>query len=604
MNGKRSIENTRRLVYCAMGRIPADLVIRNGRWVSVQTGEIIPGTDVAVIDERIAFVGADAAHTFGPHTRILDAGGRFLSPGLLDAHMHVESGMLTVTEFVRAVAVRGTTGMFIDPHEIANVFGLKGVRLMLDEAALQPIHVFVQMPSCVPSAPGLETPGANIGSEEVAEAMSWPGIIGLGEMMNFPGVINGDEGVHAILAETRKASKVIGGHYASPDLGLPFQGYAAGGAEDDHEGTTLEDAIARARQGMKVMMRYGSAWHDVAAQVRAVTEKGLDPRGFILCTDDSHSATLVSEGHMDRVVRHAVSEGLAPMLAVQMATINTAQHFGLSRDIGMIAPGRYADIVITSDVRDFHAEVVIAKGVVIAQEGKLLVELPQYTYPAWATGSIHLKRPLTGQDFEIIVPGVQAAFLPANIISVIENQAPTRHLREKVQVKDQKVVLEEGRDLAKIALVERHQGTGRLQVGLVSGFGFTEKCAIATTVAHDSHHMIVVGTHEGFMAQAANELAACGGGQIVIKDGLVIGKVELPIAGLMSNRRAEVVSEQAASVLAGFKACGCALNNPNMQLSLLALVVIPELRISDLGLVDVTRFKFVPVIENEGEGEK
>jgi adenine deaminase len=323
-----------------MGRKPADLLIRNGRWVCVQSGEIISGTDIAIKGERIAYVGPNGSHTIGSDTEIVDVAGQYLSPGLLDAHMHVESGMLTVTEFVRAVLPHGTTGMFIDPHEIANVFGLKGVRLMVDEALLQPIHVWVQMPSCVPSAPGLETPGAVIGPEEVAEAMTWAGVIGLGEMMNFPGVFSADEKMHAEMAQTRLAGKVIGGHYASPDLGLPFHAYAAGGAEDDHEGTRMEDAVARVRQGMKVMMRYGSAWHDVAEQVRAVTEAGLDPRHFILCTDDAHSATLVGEGHVNRAVKQAILQGIPPLTAIQMATINTAEHFGVQRDVGMIAPGR------------------------------------------------------------------------------------------------------------------------------------------------------------------------------------------------------------------------------------------------------------------------
>jgi adenine deaminase len=595
---KLTAENTRRLVDCAMGRIPADLVVRNGKWVCVQSGEIIPSTDIAVLDGRIAFVGDSAEHTIGEHTQIIEAQGRYLCPGLLDAHMHVESGMLTVTEFVRAVAPRGTTGMFIDPHEIANVFGLEGVRLMTDEAAIQPIHVFVQMPSCVPSAPGMETPGATIGPREVAEAMQWDGIIGLGEMMNFPGVFNSDPAVHAELEETRKANKVIGGHYASPDLGLPFHGYVAGGAEDDHEGTTLEDAVQRVRQGMKVMMRYGSAWHDVAAQVKAVTELGLDPRHFILCTDDSHSATLVQEGHMDRVLRHAIAQGLKPMQAIQMATINTAVHFGVSRDLGMIAPGRFADIVIVPDLVNFHAELVIAKGKVIASAGKLQVELPAYSYPDWATHSVRLKRPLTPQDFDLTVSQPQNGKAVANIIGVIENQAPTRHLKREVTIVNGKVLLDGEADLAKIALVERHRASGIVQVGLVSGFGFDQKCAIATTVAHDSHHMIVVGTDEGMMAQAANHLAEAGGGQIVIRDGQIIGMVHLLIAGLMSNKRAEVVAAEADSVLKGFKACGCQLNNPNMQLSLLALVVIPALRISDRGLVDVTQFRFLPVIES------
>lgn len=593
-----SIEKrTQKLVAVAMGREHADLVVQNGQWVCVQSGEIIPETDIAIKGERIAFVGPDASHTIGDETKVVDADGRYLVPGLLDGHMHVESGMITVTEFVRAVVRRGTTAMFVDPHEIANVFGLKGVKLMVAEAAEQPIHVWVQMPSCVPSAPGLETPGSSIGPDDVAEAMSWDGIIGLGEMMNFPGVFLGDEKMHAEMAEARAAGKTIGGHYASPDLGLPFHGYVAGGAEDDHEGTRLEDAIARVRQGMKAMLRYGSGWLDVAAQVGAILEEDLDSRHFLLCTDDSHSETLVHDGHMDRVVRHAIEQGLEPITVIQMATINTAEHFGLTRDIGQIAPGRYADVLLVRDLHQFQAALVIAKGQKVAQDGELFIDLPSYPYPKWATNSVKLGKTLTARDFRLPAEDGQSSAV-ANVIGVIENQAPTKHLRLEVDVEDGEVPIDMEKDIIKIALVERHQGTGDVQVGLVQGFGFDQTCAVASTVAHDCHHMVVVGTDETNMALAANHLGEINGGQVVVKDGEVVAEVALPIAGLMSNERAEVVAEQAATVLDGIRACGCTLDNPNMQLSLLALVVIPELRISDLGLVDVNAFEFVPVLES------
>ena len=591
-------ESTKKLVDCAMGRLPADMIIRKGQWVSVQSGEIIPDTDIAILAGRIAFVGPDASHTLGQQTKVVEANGRFLVPGLMDGHMHVESGMLTVTEFVRAVIPHGTTAMFVDPHEIANIFGIKGVRLMVDEAADQPIHVFVQAPSCVPSAPGFETPGGSISTADVAEMMDWPGIVGLGEMMNFPGVFNSQEKVHTEMAATRAAGKVIGGHYASPDMGLPFHGYVVGGAEDDHEGTTVNDAIQRARQGMKVMMRYGSAWHDVAAQVKAITENGLDPRRFLLCTDDSHSATLVQEGHIDRVLRHAISQGLDPLTAIQMATINTADHFGVTRDMGMIAPGRFADVVLVKDLNHFSADLVIARGHIAAENGKMCIDLPAHDYPAWVKNSVHLPRLKTAADFALTAKNIQNGTSIANVIGVIENQAPNHHLREQVQIIDGLVQVDIAHDIIKIALVERHQASGRVQIGLVKGFSLAAHCAIATTVAHDSHHMIVIGTDDALIAQAVNELAASGGGQVVIKDGQVIGKVNLPIAGLMSSQPATVVAAEAATVLQGFETCGCHLNNPNMQLSLMALVVIPELRISDLGVVDVVQFKFIPVIED------
>lgn len=590
-------EITQGLVAVAMGRLPADMVIKNGRWVCVQSGEILDGMSIAIYNQRIAYVGSDANHTIGPDTMLIEAEERYLVPGLLDGHVHIESGMLTVTEFVRAVLPRGTTGLFVDPHEIANVFGLEGVRMMVEEAAIQPIHVWVQAPSCVPSAPGMETPGASIGPQEIAEAMSWSGIIGLGEMMNYPGVYLGDEKMHAEMAEARKAGKVIGGHYASPDLGKPFHGYVAGGPEDDHEGTRLEDAVARVRQGMKAMLRYGSGWLDVAAQLPAITEMGLDARHFMLVTDDIHSETLVEEGHMDRVVRHAIELGADPMTAIQMATLNTAEHFGLGREVGQIAPGRFANILLIRDLRKMDADQVIAKGVLVAEQGELLIDLPHFNYPKAVRSSVKLDRSLAAEDFTLTT--ARDGEVTVNVIGVVENQAPTQHLRLNMVAAGGQIGVDLERDIAKVALVERHRGTGELVVGLVQGFGLTVPCAIASTVAHDSHHMIIVGTNEADMALAANELARCGGGQIVVREGKTLALMELPIAGLMSDDRAERVAEKAGKVLEAFKACGCTMVNANMQLSLLALVVIPSLRISDKGLVDVNAFEFVPVVLEE-----
>lgn len=585
---------TKQLVDVAMGRQAADMVIRHGRWLNVHTGEIISDTDVAVSGGRMAYVGPDAGHTIGETTQVIEAHGRYLIPGLCDGHMHVESGMVTVTEFARAVIPHGTTSMFIDPHEIANVLGLPGVRLMHDEAATLPINVYVQMPSCVPSAPGLETPGATIGPAEVAEAMTWPGIIGLGEMMNFPGIYLNDDKMHAEVAATMQAGKTVGGHYAAPDLGRPFHGYVAGGPADDHEGTRLEDAIARARQGMKAMLRLGSAWYDVAAQVKAITEMGLDNRNFILCTDDSHSGTLVHEGHMNRVVRHAIAQGLSPMAAIQMATLNTAVHFHVEKDIGSITPGRYADIILSSDLVTIPIEMVIAAGQVVAVDGRLAIDLPPYAYPTFAKNTVNLGKPLVADDFNL-QSAISNLTAPVKLrtIAIIENQAPTRAEERVLPVVDGRVQLDPRQDVAHIALVERHRGTGGVVNGFVSGFGFNTRCAIASTVAHDSHHLIVVGTSKSNMALAVNRLGAVGGGVVVYKDDAEIALVELPIAGLMSDERAEIVAEKAARLVQAFRDCGCKLNNAFMQLSLLALVVIPELRISDLGLVDVTKFEVV-----------
>lgn len=582
-----------RLIAVAAGREAAELVVQNCRLVNVNSREILDGWEVAVVKGRFAYVGPNATHCVGTNTTVFDAKGKFIIPGLCDGHMHIESGMLTPAEFAAAVIPHGTTTMFTDPHEIANVLGLSGVKMMHDEAMMQPINIFTQMPSCAPSAPGLETTGFEIGAEEVAEAMKWPGIIGLGEMMNYPGVINGDPKMLSEMAETMDANKTVGGHYASPDRGIPFHAYVAGGPSDDHEGVAEDDAVARVRQGMRSMLRLGSAWYDVESQITAVTEKGLDPRNFILCTDDCHSGTLVNDGHMNRVVRHAIDCGCDPLVAIQMATINTASHFGMERELGSITPGRRADFIVTSSLRELPIESVFARGQCIAEHGKLLTDCPHYPWPSTARETVKLGKKLKANDFTISAPeGVSS--IKAKVIGVIENQAPTKSLEFDLPVKEGNVQITE--EVSYLSLVERHRGTGSVTNGFVSGFGYTGSMAIASSVAHDSHHMIVVGTDRKLMAAAANRLGEIGGGVTVWKDGSERALVELPIAGLMSDSQAAEVANKAQAIISAMIDCGCSLNNAYMQHTLLALVVIPELRISDLGLVDVTRFKLTDVV--------
>ena len=578
------------LIAVAAGRAPAETVITGGRLVNVQSREILDGWQVAIVAGRFAYIGPDASHCIGPDTQVIDAQGRYLIPGLCDGHMHIESGQLTPAEFAAAVIPHGTTTMFVDPHEIANVLGLRGVRLMHDEALLQPVNIYVQMPSCAPSAPGLETTGFEITPEDVAEAMTWPGIIGLGEMMNFPGVIHADPKMLAEIAATQRAGKTVGGHYAAPDLGPAFHAYVAGGPADDHEGTREEDAVARMRQGMRAMLRLGSAWYDVKTQITAVTEKGLDSRNMILCTDDCHSGTLVNDGHMNRVLRHAIDCGADPLVALQMATINTATHFGLERELGSIAPGRRADLIVTSDLRTLPIEQVFARGVLVAEQGRLQVTCPHLDWPEDVRQTVRLGKTLTADDFVITAPGGMTE-VETRVIGVVENQAPTRALTARMPVTDGQIIADPARDIAQIALVERHRGTGGVVNALVSGFGYQGRMALASTVAHDSHHMIVVGTCRDQMALASNRLGELGGGVSLWRDGAELAHIALPVAGLMSDRPARDVAAQADALGRAMQDCGCSMNNAFMQHSLLALVVIPELRISDLGLVDVTRFE-------------
>jgi len=584
------------LIAVAAGREPADLVIQNCCWVNVHTREILPNSNIAIKNGRFAYCGPEILHCIGNNTKIVNGEGRFAVPGFCDAHMHIESGMLTPGQFAHAVMAHGTTSMFTDPHEIANVLGLEGVRLMHDEAIIQPINIFTQMPSCAPSAPGLETTGFEISPIDVEEAMKWPGIIGLGEMMNFPSIINGDEKLLSEIAITQNAQKIVGGHYASPDLGKNFHAYVASGVSDDHEGTCEKDALARARQGMRSMMRLGSAWYDVESQITAITEKKLDSRNFILCTDDCHSGTIVNEGHMNRVIRHAIKCGCEPVEAIQMATINTATHFGLERELGSISPGRRADIILTSDLKELPIEIVFARGVKVAEKGSSIIDPVLLKWPNSVRNTVKLEKKLNAENFLIRAPKLKNT-AKVKIIGVIENQAPTKLLKGVLPVENGFVKGDLDKDICQVALVERHRGTGQITNGFVSGFGYKEKCAVASTVAHDSHHMIIVGTDQENMALAGNHLASIGGGVTVFKDGVELATVSLNIAGLMSDAPARNVAKAADNMVEAMQICGCKINNGYMQHSLLALVVIPELRISDLGLIDVKKFEITELLD-------
>ena len=584
------------LIAVAAGREPADLVIQNCCWVNVHTREILPNSNIAIKNGRFAYCGPEILHCIGNNTKIVNGEGRFAVPGFCDAHMHIESGMLTPGQFAHAVMAHGTTSMFTDPHEIANVLGLEGVRLMHDEAIIQPINIFTQMPSCAPSAPGLETTGFEISPTDVEEAMKWPGIIGLGEMMNFPSIINGDEKLLSEIAITQNAQKIVGGHYASPDLGKNFHAYVASGVSDDHEGTCEKDALARARQGMRSMMRLGSAWYDVESQITAITEKKLDSRNFILCTDDCHSGTIVNEGHMNRVIRHAIKCGCEPVEAIQMATINTATHFGLERELGSISPGRRADIILTSDLKELPIEIVFARGVKVAEHGSSIIDPVLLKWPNSVRNTVKLEKKLNAENFLIRAPRLKNT-AKVKIIGVIENQAPTKLLKGVLPVENGFVKGDLDKDICQVALVERHRGTGQITNGFVSGFGYKEKCAVASTVAHDSHHMIIVGTDQENMALAGNHLASIGGGVTVFKDGVELATVSLNIAGLMSDAPARNVAKAADNMVEAMQICGCKINNGYMQHSLLALVVIPELRISDLGLIDVKKFEITELLD-------
>ncbi|MGE5587044.1 MAG: adenine deaminase [Clostridia bacterium] len=580
------------LVATAMGREPADAVIRGGRLVNVHTAEIQDGVDVAVRLGRVAMVG-DASRCIGEGTRVIEAQGYYLVPGFLDGHVHVESSMMTVSQFARAVLPSGTTAIFMDPHEIANVLGVEGVRLMLQEGRGLPLKVFATMPSCVPAAPGFEDAGAVIGPDDIRDAMAWDGMAGLGEMMNFPGVLAGDEGVHAEIRETLKAGKVVTGHYSIPDTGPNLAAYVAAGIASDHESTRPEDALAKVRLGMYAKLREGSAWRDIKATIKSYTETGIDPRHIVLVTDDAHPDTLVALGHVNHVVRRAIEEGVPPVRAIQMATINTAECFRMSQDLGSIAPGRMADILFIRDLADPRPDRVMADGEVVAEGGRLVADVPTFAYPDFATRSVRLARCLQPSDFRIAAPASAGSSVRARVIEVVEASALTRHVELDLPVDEHgEVRASREKDVAKVAVVERHRASGSMAVGLVRGFGLKDG-AVASTVAHDSHNLLVVGVDDRDMAAAGNLIADAGGGMAVVRRGEALAILPLPIAGLMSGEPVEKVRADVDELAQAWRALGCTMASPFMTMALLALPVIPELRITNRGLVDTLGFRFV-----------
>ncbi|WP_230986651.1 adenine deaminase [Cohnella fermenti] len=590
------------LVSTARGDVKASLVVQGGTLVNVVSGELLPNMSVAVQGSRIAYVGRDVAHLIGPETVVIDAKGKYMAPGLLDGHAHIESTQLTVTEFARAVLPLGTTGGFFDPHEMANVFGLEGIKLMREEGLGTPLASYMQVASCVPAAgPAFETTGAAIEPADVAEAYRWgPDMIGLGEVMNFPGVVYGDAKMAALLKETLSAGRIADGHFTWPSSDWRLPVYAASGITGDHECVTPEDAIERIRLGMYAKLRRGSAWHDVANTIKAHTERGLDTRRMLLVTDDRSSESIRDEGHMNFVVRDAIRQGVKPIAAFQMATLNTAERFGVARDVGSIAPGSFADILLLDGhLADVNVSLTIAAGVVVAENGRMVVDLPAYEYPEKVRNSIRLTPDVDASAFEIAAPIAHGDAL-VRVIQVIENHVETPELKLRVPVADSRVVLSPDSGLCKIAVLERHKQTGNRSVGLVANIGFAKPAAIAMTVAHDSHNLLVIGNSDELMARAANEVIRMQGGASVVAEAETTS-FPLRIAGLMSAEPFEIAAEQSASISRAIVSAGCTLNYAFMTLSLLALVVIPTLRLSDKGLVRISEsgIEFVPLFCEE-----
>ena len=571
------MEMREELIAAARGEIEVDLVLAGGRLANVLSGEVYRA-DVAVHRGRIVGFECSSAKA------VLELDGWIIAPGFIDGHVHIESSMVTVPEYARAVLPRGTTTVVADPHELANVWGAEGIRYILDSSEQVPLNVYVMLPSCVP-ATDLETAGASLKADDLAGLLGKERVLGLAEMMNYPGVLFRDPEVMAKLALAE--GRPVDGH--APGLsGRDLSAYIAAGIGSDHECTTIEEAREKLRAGMQIMLREGSAAKNLRDLLPLVTPANAGR--FLFVSDDRHPADLLGQGHIDFMVRTAVQQGLEPILALQIASYNAARYFGLPH-LGAVAPGYRADMVILDGLESLRAEKVIKDGLLVAEAGRLCV--PLKSAGGGADGRRMKIAPLGPGSFALTAqPG------PARVIGVVDQQIVTRSLSLPLKIKDGLVVSDPDRDILKMAVVERHRGTGNVGLGLVQGFGLA--CgALATSVAHDSHNIAVVGVSDGDMLAAVQAVAQMGGGLVAFAEGRALARLPLLVAGLMSEARLEEVQARLESCIAAARGLGCRLTDPFMTLSFLCLPVIPELKLTDRGLVDVGEVRLVGMLVEE-----
>ena len=574
-----------RFLPVARGDEPADLLLRNAQVIDVFTGEITEA-DVAIAEDTIVGVGL----TYDADEEI-DLQGRYICPGLIDAHVHIESSMATPPYFARAVLPRGTTTVVTDPHEIANVAGADGISYMLDVSKGLPLTVLVNLPSCVP-ATHMATAGAELTADDLVQLADMPRVVGLAEFMNVPGLVLGDPQALAKIEAFR--DDVIDGH--SPELsGKWLQAYVGAGPGSDHECTTPEEMMEKLRLGMYVFLREATGAKNLRDLLPAVTRENSRRCGF--CTDDRHPSDLLDEGHVDYLLRVAIAEGLDPITAIRMATLNVAEWFRL-HDRGAIAPGRRADLVVFSELDDFHAEMVFAGGQLAARQGKPVGKWPVPSVDASAVrGTVNVD--WKALSFAVPVPDVRTEVVEARVIGLVPDQIVTRHLVKQIPVRNGQAVSDVDRDILKLAVVERHRGTGNVGLGFVHGLGLRQG-ALAGSVGHDAHNLIVAGCDDGSMMTAARAVGKLGGGLVAAVDDRVLAQVPLPVGGLMSDQPLETIRRQMDELVGTARDLGSPLHDPLITLGFLALEVIPSLKLTDQGLVDVEAFDLVPLFVDVG----
>lgn len=565
-----------KIINTARGLKKADLVIKNAKVVNVLSEEIHEA-DVAIADGVIAGIGKDYHGE-----KEIDIKGAYLSPSFIDGHVHIESSMLLPREFAKAVVPAGTTTLIIDPHEISNVLGLQGISFMREAIQGLPIDVYMMLPSCVPATP-FETSGFDLNSYDLSLLIDKPWVLGIAEMMNFPGVLNLDSNVMAKLKLAQAKGKRIDGH--APCLSdKDLCAYIAAGVASDHECTTPDEAIEKLRKGMYLMIREGSAAKDLRALLPVLKEKNT--RKCIFVTDDRHPEDLLE--HINSMVRIAVEAGVPAIKAIQMASLNTAEYFNIP-NLGAIAPGYKADFVVLPDLKSFKPDLVFKKGKLVAEKGKLITDITKNEIPA-VRGSVNVKW-IKYEDFKI-----EARGNTVRAIEVIPHQLITKSVESKIKVVDGFAESNLETDTLKICVIERHRAGGNIGKGFVKGFNL-KSGAMASTVAHDSHNMIVIGTNDKDMYTAAVELIKSQGGKIVVNNGEILAHLPLPVAGLISDADFDTVIKKSMQLNSAAKSIGCEIDDPFMAMGFLSLPVIPELKITDKGVFDTVNFEFVDIFK-------
>ena len=569
------MRNVEDKIFRALGKKPVDLLIKNARLVNVISGEIHPA-NIAIVDGRIVGFGDyDAEET-------IDIDGEYLAPSFIDGHIHIESSMLTVPEFAKAVVPLGTGAVVADPHEFANVLGLDGIRYVLEERENLPLDIFVMLPSCVP-ATELESSGARLSAYDIHLLINEPRVVGVGEMMNYPGVISADREILNKLYVGR--DKIVDGH--APGLsGKELNAYVLAGPRSDHECTTMEEAQEKLRLGLHIHLREGSSEKNMRDLLPLVSENNWNNFSFV--TDDRHPASLVSEGHIDNNLRIAIQNGLDPITAFQIATINTARFYNL-KNIGAIVPRYWADFVIFDDINNPRPRMVFKKGKLVAKDGKSLFN-PSEAEHSHIRGTMNVAR-LDDNSFKIPAKGKRI-----RIIEVIPDQIITKNTIDDAKIENGYAIADPERDIAKFVVIERHRASGNIGKGFVRGFGIRNG-AFASSVAHDSHNLGVLGTNDRDMLLAAIRVIELGGGLVIVSDGQVLAELPLPVAGLVSDKPLSEVKANVENLIETAKNIGCTLPDPFAAMSFLSLVPIPALRLTDKGLVDSQNFKIVDVFE-------